>query len=219
MSFTINATPRVETGSGASRRLRRASRVPAIVYGGNQQPEMIELDHNEILLSLAKEAFHSSVLNLNMDGKQQSVLLRDTQMHPYKPLVQHVDFMRVEAKQPITVNVPLHFLNQESAPGVKLYHGLIAHTMTEVQISCLPKDLPQYIEVDLGEMQVGESVHVLDLELPEGVSLAQHVDQNPVVVSITAKRGKGMSLEEEEEGPAEAETAEEDETEEDSGES
>jgi len=203
MQFTINASRRTQTGSGASRRLRRSGGVPAIVYGGDKVPEMLELDHNEILHALGKEAFHASVLDLVVDKKKQSVLLRDAQMHPYKQLVQHVDFMRVDAKSEISVSVPLHFLNQETAPGVKLHHGLVSQILTEVEVLCLPKDLPQFIEVDLGGLEVGQSIHVNELKLPDGVSLTQHGDQNQVVVSIVARRGAGTSAGADEEGEGE----------------
>jgi len=188
MTFEITAQPRTVQGSGASRRLRRGSKVPGIVYGGAAAPETIELDHNTLLLSLKKEAFHSSVLTLNIDGKKQQVLLRDTQVHAYKPLVLHVDFQRVDAKQTLHIKVPLHFVNEENAPGVKLSGGHVNHVLTELEIACLPKDLPEFIEVDIGELKVGQNLHVSQLKLPKGVKAVVHGDDG-VVVAIVGKGG------------------------------
>ena len=189
MQFELNAQPRTDQGTGASRRLRRAGRVPAIVYGGKTPPQAIELDHNTILLNLRKEAFHASVLTLNINGTKESVLLRDNQMHPYKPIVLHVDFQRVDAHQKLHQKVPLHFINADIAPGVKLSGGLVSHVLNEIEVSCLPADLPAFIEVDLKDLKVGQSVHVKDLVMPKGVSLLFHGQDNPVIASVTAKKG------------------------------
>ncbi|HEX5802700.1 MAG TPA: 50S ribosomal protein L25/general stress protein Ctc [Azospira sp.] len=189
MQFELNAQKRNDQGTGASRRLRRAGKVPAIVYGGNEAAEAIELDMNTILLNLRKEAFHASVLTLNIDGKKQSVLLRDNQMHPYKAIVLHVDFQRVDPSQKLHQKVPLHFINADIAPGVKLSGGLVSHVLNEVDVTCLPANLPAFIEVDLKDLKVGQSVHVKDLPLPKGVSLVLHGQDNPVVASISAKKG------------------------------
>jgi len=190
MQFELKAQKRNDQGSGASRRLRRAGRVPAVVYGGSEAAEAIELDHNTILLNLRKEAFHASVLTLDIDGKKQPVLLRDSQMHPYKAIVLHIDFQRVDPKQKLHQKVPLHFVNADVAPGVKLSGGLVSHAMNEVDVTCLPANLPEFIEVDLKELKVGQSIHAKDLTLPKGVSLVTHgQDNNPVVVSIVAKKG------------------------------
>jgi len=167
----IIAFPRKEQGTGASRRLRNAGQTPAIVYGGAAAPLNITLDHNALYHALKKEAFHSSILDLEIDGKVEQVLLRDFQIHAYKQLVLHVDFQRVDAAQKIHVKVPLHFVNAEISPAVKLSSGIISHVMTELDISCLPKDLPEYLEVDLGELSVGDIVHISDLKLPNGVEL------------------------------------------------
>ncbi len=197
MSFVIEASKRNVQGSGASRRLRRANRVPAIVYGGSAAPELIEIDHNQILLNLRKEAFHSSVLTLKIDGVGQSVVLRDSQMHPWKPLVQHCDFQRVDATHAIHQRIPLHFINDEIAPGVKIGGGQVAHILNDIEINCLPQDLPLFIEVDLQNLEAGHSIHVSELVFPAGVTPIVH-GEDQVVVSILVKRGEDV----EEEGEA-----------------
>lgn len=202
MQFEINAQARTLQGTGASRRLRRASKVPGIVYGGAEAPQAIEIDHNTLLLALKKEAFHSSVLNLNIDGKKQQVLLRDTQLHAYKPLVLHVDFQRVDATHELHIKVPLHFVNAEVAPGVKLAGGLVNQVMTEVDVACLAKDLPEFVEVDLSALKVGQNIHVSQLALPAGVKPVLHGGEDPIVVTIVGKGGAG---EEGAEGEAAAE--------------
>jgi large subunit ribosomal protein L25 len=189
MQFELTAKKRNDQGSGASRRLRRAGRVPAVVYGGNVAAEAIELDMNTILLNLRKEAFHASVLTLDIEGKKEQVLLRDSQMHPYKAIVLHVDFQRVDANKKLHQKVPLHFVNADIAPGVKLSGGLVSHALNELDVSCLPADLPEFIEVDLKELKVGQSIHLKELPLPKGVSAVLHGSDNPVVVSIVAKKG------------------------------
>lgn len=192
MTFELIAQARTLQGTGASRRLRRAGTVPGIVYGGEAAAQAIELNHNDLLLKLKKEAFHSSVLHLILDGKKEQVLLRDFQTHAYKPLVLHIDFQRVDATHELHIKVPLHFINEEIAPGVKLNGGLVNHVITEVDIHCLAKDLPAFVEVDLSALKVGESIHLSQLKLPEGVKLVQH-GADDVVVGIV---GKGGSAEE-----------------------
>ena len=167
------AFPRTEQGSGASRRLRRAGQTPGIVYGGTSNPVNIALDHNALFHALKKEAFHSSILDMELDGKAEKVLLRDFQMHAFKPLVLHADFQRVDPNQKIHMKVPLHFVNAEISPAVKLAGGIISHVINELDISCLPKDLPEFIEVDLANMAAGTSLHVTDLKLPAGVTATQ----------------------------------------------
>ena len=167
------AFPRTEQGSGASRRLRNAGQTPGIVYGGTSAPLNIALDHNALYHALKKEAFHSSILDMEFEGKAEKVLLRDFQMHAYKQLVLHVDFQRVDPNQKIHMKVPLHFVNAEVSPAVKLSAGVISHVINELDISCLPKDLPEFIEVDLSTMQAGTSLHVSDLKLPAGVTATQ----------------------------------------------
>jgi large subunit ribosomal protein L25 len=158
---------------------------------------MIELDHNELLLALRKEAFHSSVITIKLGGSVESVLLRDSQMHPYKSLVQHVDFLRIDATHAIHQKVPLHFLNQESAPGVKIGGGLVSHAMNDIDVTCLPQDLPAFIEVDLKDLEAGQTLHVSQLVYPKGVKPVMHGDDDPVVVAITVKKG-GEAVEGEE---------------------
>ena len=188
MKFELNAYKRELQGSGASRRLRRANKVPGIIYGGAAAPALIELDHNDLLLALRKEAFHSSVLSLKIDGKVETVLLRDSQMHPYKPLVLHVDFLRVDATHAIHQKVPLHFVNADIAVGVKLDGGVVSHAMNEIDVTCLPQDLPAFIEVDLKDLKGGQTLHVSQLAYPQGVKPVMHGDDDPVVVAITVKK-------------------------------
>ena len=200
MKFELNAYKRELQGSGASRRLRRANKVPGIIYGGTAAPALIELDHNDLLLALRKEAFHSSVLSLKIDGKVETVLLRDSQMHPYKPLVLHVDFLRVDATHAIHQKVPLHFVNADIAVGVKLSGGVVSHAMNEVDVACLPQDLPAFIEVDLKDLEGGQTLHVSQLSYPKGVKPVMHGEDDPVVVAITVK--KAAAAEGEEAAPA-----------------
>lgn len=196
MQFQLKAQQRKLQGTGASRRLRQAGKVPGIVYGGSTAPVSIELDHNALLLSLRKEAFHSSLLGLDIDGAQETVLLRDVQVHAYKKLVLHVDFQRVDATHEIHMKVPLHFVNAELAPGVKLGGGIVSHVITEVDVKCLPGVLPEFIEVDLKTLEAGSSVHVLDLKMPEGVKPVLHGTENPVVATILVVKGEAASGEE-----------------------
>ena len=200
MQFELNASKRTLQGSGASRRLRRADKVPAIVYGGAAEAVMIELGHNDILLALRKEAFHSSIISLKLDGVAETVVLRDAQMHPYKPLVQHIDFQRVDATHAIHQKVPLHFINADVAPGVKLSGGVVSHAVNDIDVTCLPQDLPAFIEVDLKDMKGGETLHVSQLTYPKGVKPVMHGSDDPVVVSITVK--KNAAAEGEEAAPA-----------------
>lgn len=189
MLLEVNAQKRTLQGTGASRRLRRAGRVPAVVYGGDKDAQAIDIDHNEIWHKLRQEVFHSSILALKVDGASENVLLRDVQLHPYKRQVLHLDFQRVDAKQAITLNVPLHFINGENAPGVKLQAGIISHVITEVEVKCLPADLPDYIEVDVGELSAGHSIHLSAVVMPKGVELVPPKGEDPVVVSIAIPRG------------------------------
>jgi large subunit ribosomal protein L25 len=189
MQFEINAQARTLQGSGASRRLRAAGKVPGIIYGGEAAPQAIEVDHNTLLLNLKKEAFHSSILTVVLDGTKQQVLLRDTQVHAYKPLVLHVDFQRVDATHELHAKVPFHFINEDTAPGVKLSSGLVNHVMTEIDVQCLASDLPAFIEVDLGALKVGDSIHLGELKLPKGVKLGHHSNAEAVVVGIVSKGG------------------------------
>ena len=188
MSIELNANTREAQGTGASRRLRRAAQVPAIIYGGNQPALAITLDHNEIFHALRKEAFHSSVLTINVEGTKETVLLRDTQMHAYRQQVMHVDFQRVDLTHQMHTKVPLHFVNAEQAPGVKLQGGVVSHVMNELDIKCLPSQLPEFLEVDLSGLSVGQSVHVSQIKLPAGVEAQTH-GTDPVVATLTLPRG------------------------------
>jgi len=190
MTIEINATPRKAQGTGASRRLRNSGRTPGIVYGSGDVV-IIELDHNELYHKLRSEAFHASILTLNLEGKKESVLLRDFVMHPFRQQVQHVDFQRVDAKKKMHIKVPLHFVNEDVAPGVKLGGGKISHVMNDLDIVCLPKDLPAFIEVDLAHLELGHSVHVADLKLPKGVEAAAHGTHTTEAVVATVQVPRG----------------------------
>ena len=186
----VVASKRTAQGTGASRRLRRNAKVPGIVYGGAGEAVSIQIDHNPLYHALRVEAFHSSILDMEIDGTVERVLLRDVQWHPYRQLVMHVDFQRVSADHVIHVRVPLHFLNQENSPAVKQSGALVNHVMNEIDVSCLPKDLPEFIEVDLSELAVGQTLHVKDLRLPAGVTPIVHgKDDNPAVVTTSTKGG------------------------------
>jgi len=177
-------------GTGASRRLRNAGKTPAIVYGAGNEPQLIELDHNALFHALKKETFHASILDLEIAGKSEQVLLRDVQYHPFKQLVLHVDFQRVDASQKLHTKVPLHFLNPEISPAVKLSAAIVSHIFTEIEITCLPANLPEFIAIDLSKLVVGHSIHVKDIALPVGVALVQHLEQeNPVIVTATVPAG------------------------------
>ncbi|MEW5788152.1 MAG: 50S ribosomal protein L25/general stress protein Ctc [Pseudomonadota bacterium] len=194
MHIEINASKREAQGTGASRRLRRAGRVPGIVYGGGKDAQAVDFDHKELYFALKNEAFHSSVLAMNVDGAKENVLLRDFQMHPYKPLVLHVDFQRVDATHKVHLKVPLHFVNADVAPGVKLGGGVVNHILTEVDVTCLPDALPEFLTVDLSKLEAGQGLHLSQLSLPAGVELtALHRGDDQVVVNILA--GKTASAE------------------------
>lgn len=202
MQFEVKATKRDVQGTGASRRLRHAGRVPGIVYGGEAKPQSIELDHNDLYQCLRKEAFYSSVLTLDIEGTQQMCLLRDVQRHPYRQLILHVDFQRIDATHKIHQKVPLHFVNAEVSPGIKLQGGMVQHVMTELDVKCLPKDLPEFIEVDLKDLEGGHSLHVSGLKLPAGVEVVHHGEGDPVVATVVV-RGGGAAAEEMAAGPTE----------------
>ncbi len=190
MKFEVTATARKTQGTGASRRLRHAGRVPAIVYGANQPAANIELDHNTVYHQLKHEAFHASILTLNIDGAKEQVLLRDVQMHPWKLQVMHMDFQRVNPNVKIHMKVPLHFVNADIAPGVKLSGGNITHVLNEAEVSCLPKDLPEFIEVDLSGLQAGHSLHLSEVKLPAGVEFVDlHRGSDSAVASCVIPRG------------------------------
>ncbi|MFK3739691.1 50S ribosomal protein L25/general stress protein Ctc [Massilia sp. TN1-12] len=184
----VVAFARTLQGTGASRRLRKAGQTPGIIYGGAAAPELIALDGNALYHSLKKEAFHGSILDLEIDGKAQKVLLRDFQMHAYKQLVLHADFQRVDASQPIHTKVTLHFVNAEISPAVKLNSAVVSHVLNELEVSCLPGQLPEFINVDLSKLEAGASIHVSDLQLPEGVIALTH-GQNLTVATASVPPG------------------------------
>lgn len=187
MEFT--AFPRSLQGSGASRRLRHAGKVPGIVYGVGT-PTNIELDHNALFHALKNEKFHSSILTMKLDGKADTVLLRDVQRHAFKAQVMHVDFQRIDATSRIHMRVPLHFVNGDVSPAVKISSAIISHVLSELDVACLPKDLPEFIEVDLSQLAAGHAVHVKDVKLPDGVTaVIRGQDKNPVVASAVIPRG------------------------------
>ena len=180
------AFERAKQGTGASRRLRITGKVPGIVYGGTTEPALIELDHNALWFALKKEAFHATILDMELAGKENKVLLRDVQYHPYKPMVTHVDFQRVDANTKLHMKVPLHFNGEAESQAVKLDGCLVNHIMNEIEVVCLPADLPEFVAVDLSGLKKGVSVHVNDLVLPKGVKVVTHGKINPVVVSVVA---------------------------------
>jgi large subunit ribosomal protein L25 len=196
MKIEFKAQKRQEQGSSASRRLRRAGSVPGIIYGGEATPLSITLNHNDLYHLLKKEAFHASVLHIDVEGKDEMVILRDTQWHAYKPLVLHVDFQRVDATHKLHIKVPLHFINADIAPAVKLGGGIISHVMNEIDIECLADQLPEFIEVDLKDVEADQSIHVSQLVLPQGVSVVSHGEGDPVVATVLKTRGDAAAADE-----------------------
>ena len=180
----VVAFERSVQGTGASRRLRNSGKTPGIIYGGQKTPQVVELDHNALFHALRKEAFHSSILEIEIGGKTQKALLRDYQMHPFKPLVLHIDFQRVSATEKIHMRIPLHFTRAEESVAIKLGGAVISHIANDLEITCLPADLPEFIEVDLSKIEVGHSIHAKDVVLPKGVTLVLHIEQeNPVLAN------------------------------------
>ena len=180
------AFERAMQGTGASRRLRITGRTPGIVYGGTGDALLIEIDHNALFHAIKKEAFHASILEMELGGKDHKVLLRDLQMHPFKQQILHIDFQRVEAKTKMTVKVPLHYSGEEDSPAVKTENCLANHVLTELTVSCFPADIPEFIAVDLSGLKKGTSLHVKDITLPKGVKFVAKGQDNPVLVSVTA---------------------------------
>jgi len=187
MKIEIKAIVRESKGTGASRRLRHAGKTPGVLYGGVKDATSLEIDSKELFMQFRHEAFHASILTLNLDGKKEAVILRDFQMHPVRNNIMHIDFQRINENEKIHVKVPFHFTNEETAPGVKLEGGLISHIMTEIDVACLPKDLPQYIEVDMGELSIGDSIHLSEVKVPEGVELTGLSDENDPVITAISK--------------------------------
>ena len=187
------AFERSKHGTGASRRLRNSGRTPGIVYGGSAEPLAIELDHNALWHAIKKEAFHASVLDMELNGQETKVLLRDLQMHPYKQLILHIDFQRVDANTRMHKKVPLHFSGQEESSAFKVDHCLITHVLNEIDIACLPADLPEFITVDLSGLKKGASFHVNDIKLPKGVVAITRRQENPVVVSVVTSAAEASA--------------------------
>lgn len=171
--FELNAEIRSDLGKGASRRLRHLNRVPAIIYGGGKDPQNLTIAHNELVQQLDQEAFYSHILKININGKAQKAVLRDVQRHPSKPVILHIDLLRVSEKESIRMSVPLHFQNADTCKGVKLGGGIVTHLITQVEVQCLAKDLPEFIEIDLVELDIGDSVHLSDIKLPKGIEVVE----------------------------------------------
>ena len=181
--FELNAEKRAGQGTGASRRLRRAGKIPAVMYGAGKDPVMLQVEHDPVYHHIQDERFFTSIITVKMDGASDQAVLRDLQMHPYKPRVQHLDFQRISATEKIHMRVPLHFVGQENAPGVKQQGGVASHLITEVDVQCLPKDLPEYLAVDMSQLSIGQSVHLSDIKLPEGVTLTAMTHGNDLAVA------------------------------------
>ncbi|WP_333841946.1 50S ribosomal protein L25/general stress protein Ctc [Limnohabitans sp.] len=190
------AFERAKQGTGASRRLRITGRTPGIVYGGTADPILIELDHNALWHALKKESFHASVLQMEYNGTTSEVLLRDVQYHPFKQLVLHIDFQRIDANTKMKKKVPLHYSGEENSPAVKIDQCLINHIATELEISCMPKDLPEFIAVDLSNLTKGHSLHAKDITLPEGVTVVAPGTSNPVLVAVVATKAEAPTAQE-----------------------
>lgn len=192
--FTLHAKGREVSGKGASRRLRRlAGEIPAIVYGGKKDPQSLTLIHKDVLKALENEAYYSHIISLDVDGKSQDVVLKDVQRHPAKTAILHLDFLRINKTTALTIRVPLHFINEDNCVGVKKEGGIISHTMSELEVQCLPKDLPEFIEVDVSELALGSTLHISDITLPKGVesvALSHGSDHDlPVAAVNKAKSG------------------------------
>ena len=208
--FILEASPRTDVGKGASRRLRRlANEIPAIIYGAGQEPTAITIPHKDIMKALENEAFFSHIVTVKVGGKDESVVIKDLQRHPAKPKIMHADFMRVSADQEITVNVPLHFVNEDQCVGVRLEGGIINHLMNDLEISCLPGNLPEYIDVFMAELKVGESIHISDLALPKGVvsvELSHGEEHDQPVAACTLPRVEEVETKEAEDSVEAAST-------------
>ncbi len=203
IDYKLNAHARDERGKNASRRLRAAGQVPGIIYGGGEPPEAVTFEHDHLMNNLENEAFYSHVLTIDVDGTSQKAILRELQRHPHKPTVLHLDLLRVREDTHINVHVPLHFINEDTCHGVKLGGGVISHNMVELEVSCLPRHLPEFIEVDVQELDLNDSLHLSDIQVPEGVTileLAHGEGHDHTVVSVHAKRAEETIEDEEEEG-------------------
>ncbi len=221
--YQINAEPRSDTGKSASRRFRREGKIPAVVYGAGKDNVSLLLDHREVFHKLETEGFHSAIIKINTGKNVEQAILRDVQMHPVKPAVMHIDFQRVSATEKLHIAVPIHFVGEEEAPGVKTEHGIMSHMINEVDVSCLPADLPEYLEVDVSGLNLGDAVHLSDINVPEGVELTAllHEGEDQVVATVyapqidaeaeEAEEAEAAAAEEAEEGEAEGEGEDEDE--------
>lgn len=189
ISYTINVEPREDAGRGASRRLRRAGRVPAIVYGGGKDPEAVTLAHDFVIRAADDEAFYTHILDLKANGKADKVVVRDVQRHPSRPEILHLDFLRISEKEELRISIPLHFSNEAESPAGKKAGVIISHYLNDVEILCLPKDLPEYIDIDLANMEPGDNVHLSELNLPEGVKLVdlEHGDEDSDAIVVAAQ--------------------------------
>ena len=204
--FNLEAQVRTDLGKGASRRLRHADKVPAILYGADKEPVSLTLAHNKLMQAQEFEAFYSHVLTLDVDGEKVEALVKDMQRHPYKPKILHVDFLRVDASKAVHTNVPVHFINEETAPAIKTQGGHAEHHVNEIEVSCLPSQLPEFIEVDLTNVELGQTLHLSDITLPEGVSsieLAKGESHDLAVVTIKAAKGKAADEAADEDSDAE----------------
>ena len=204
-TFVVEAEPRVAQGTGASRRLRRTGKIPAIIYGGNDGPQNITISHNELLKQLKVEAFYAHILTIELEGKNVQAVLKDLRRHPVRDEVYHADFQRVVADQVLRKSVPLHFIGEDVAPGIKLGGGMIEHFINEVEIECLPADLPEFIAVDVSKLALGEVIHLADLSLPQGVTLIELKHDNNIGVVSCHLTKVGKLDEEEAEGDEAAE--------------
>lgn len=214
-AFELNAEVRTAHGTSDNRRLRREGKVPAIMYGGDADPVMLSVDHDDLAHHLDNEAFYSHVIQINVNGgKNEEAVLRDLQRHPSRPFIEHMDLMRVVAGEALRMSVPLHFAGEEEAPGAVEQDGIFQHSMTEVEVECLPRDLPEYVEVDVSWMGLSDAVHLSEVKIPNGVQLVDlmHEDTDPTVVTMTQPRG-ALEIEQEEEALAESEQGLEDHTE------
>jgi large subunit ribosomal protein L25 len=207
IDFVLQADIRDDQGKGASRRLRRLGKVPAVVYGGGRPARAVALDHNQVQKALAQESFYSSVVQIRVGERQQPAILKDVQRHPSKPVILHLDFQRIVADEKIRVNVPLHLKGEKEAPGVKTGGGVVSHLMNEVEVSCLPGDLPEYLELDISGLSVDDTLHLSDIPVPAGVEIIQlqyGADHDQPVVSIHRPRAEKAAAAEDAEGGEEA---------------
>jgi large subunit ribosomal protein L25 len=188
ITFQVGADARHDQGKGASRRLRRAGKVPAVLYGGDGEPRNITLDHQQLLTMIGNEKFYSSIISVNVDAQGQAAIVRDVQMHPAKNAVVHVDLQRVLENEKLKIHLPIHFKGEAVAPGVKTQGGIVSHLIQDVEISCLPKDLPEFLELDLSGMNLNDTLHLSDVPLPAGVTVPELAHRNPVVVSVHSPR-------------------------------